>query len=114
MIEKLRTIFQVPELRRRILFTLALFVIYRLGEHMPTARRERRGAGGCVPQSGEHAVRPLPTCSWVARSRRATVFALGIMPYISASIILQLLGAVGALLREAPQGSEEGQKQITQ
>jgi preprotein translocase subunit SecY len=36
MLEKLRTIFQVPELRRRILFTLSLFVVYRLGEHMPT------------------------------------------------------------------------------
>jgi preprotein translocase subunit SecY len=113
MLEKLRNIFQVPELRRRILFTLGLFAIYRLGEHVPTPgvnlsaltaafRSQANGLFGMYDM-------------FVGRAfSRATIFALGIMPYISASIILQLLGAVVPYYEKLRKEGEEGQKKITQ
>ena len=113
MLEKLRNIYQVPELRRRILFTLGLFVIYRLGEHVPTPgvnlaaltaafRSQANGLFGMYDM-------------FVGRAfSRATIFALGIMPYISASIILQLLGAVVPYFEKLRKEGEEGQKKITQ
>src|SRR6266850_1557938 len=82
MLEKIRNIFQVPELKRRILFTLGLFGLYDLF------------VGGAFS--------------------RATVFALGIMPYISASIIIQLLGAVVPYFEKLRKEGEEGQKKLTQ
>src|SRR5436190_1166228 len=93
MIEKLRTIFQVPELRRRILFTLAMFVIYRFGEHMPTPGVNAAALAGAF-RSQANTLFGLYDMFVGGAFSRATVFALGIMPYISASIILQLLGAV--------------------
>jgi preprotein translocase subunit SecY len=113
MLEKLRNIYQVPELRRRILFTLGLFVVYRLGEHVPTPgvnlaaltaafRSQANGLFGMYDM-------------FVGRAfSRATIFALGIMPYISASIILQLLGAVVPYFEKLRKEGEEGQKKITQ
>src|SRR6476646_4873159 len=104
MLEKFRNIFQVPELKRRILFTLALFVVYRLGEHLPTPGVNARASG----------------LFWLydlfvgGAFSRATIFALGIMPYISASIILQLLGAVVPYFEKLRKEGEEGQKKITQ
>ena len=113
MLEKLRNIFQVPELRRRILFTLGLFVVYRLGEHIPTP--------GVNAQALLQAFRSQANTlfgmydMFVGRAfSRATIFALGIMPYISASIILQLLGAVVPYFEKLRKEGEEGQKKITQ
>src|SRR6266850_1987252 len=82
MLEKIRNIFQVPELKRRILFTLGLFGLYDLF------------VGGAFS--------------------RATIFALGIMPYISSSIIIQLLGAVVPYFEKLRKEGEEGQKKLTQ
>src|SRR5512134_2482162 len=113
MIEKLRTIFQVPELKRRILFTLALFVVYRLGEHMPTPGVNAKAlAGAFASQQGT--LFGLYDLFVGGAFSRATVFALGIMPYISSSIILQLLGAVVPYLEKLRKEGEEGQKKITQ
>jgi preprotein translocase subunit SecY len=113
MLEKLRNIFQVPELRRRILFTLGLFVVYRLGEHIPSP--------GVNAQALLAAFRSQANTlfgmydMFVGRAfSRATIFALGIMPYISASIILQLLGAVLPYFEKLRKEGEEGQKKITQ
>src|SRR5258708_38221518 len=61
MLEKLRTIFQVPELRRRILFTLALFVIYRFGEHMPTPGVNAAALAGAVPDPAAPPCGPYAT-----------------------------------------------------
>src|SRR6266571_4310210 len=88
MFEKIRNIFQVPELKRRILFTLALFIVYRLGEHVPTPGVNAKALAGA--------------------------FALRIMPYISASIIIQLLGAVVPYFEKLRKEGEEGQKKLTQ
>ena len=113
MLQKLRDIFQVPELKRRILFTLALFVIYRLGEHMPTPGVNAKAlAGAFASQAGT--LFGLYDLFVGGAFSRATVFALGIMPYISSSIILQLLGAVIPYLEKLRKEGEEGQKKITQ
>jgi preprotein translocase subunit SecY len=113
MLEKLRTIFMVPELRRRILFTLSLFVVYRLGEHMPTPGVNAAALAGAF-QSQANTLFGLYDMFVGGAFSRATVFALGIMPYISASIILQLLGAVVPYFEKLRKEGEEGQKKITQ
>ena len=113
MIEKLRTIFQVPELRRRILFTLAMFVVYRIGEHMPTPGVNAAALAGAF-RSQANTLFGLYDMFVGGAFSRATVFALGIMPYISASIILQLLGAVVPYFEKLLKEGEEGQKKITQ
>jgi len=113
MLEKLRTIFMVPELRRRIIFTLSLFVVYRLGEHMPTPGVNAAALAGAF-QSQANTLFGLYDMFVGGAFSRATVFALGIMPYISASIILQLLGAVVPYFEKLRKEGEEGQKKITQ
>ena len=106
MLDKLRNIFQVPELKRRILFTLALFVVYRLGEHMPTPGVNAKAlAGAFASQKGT--LFGLYDLFVGGAFSRATVFALGIMPYISSSIILQLLGAVVPYLEKLRKEGEE-------
>ena len=113
MLEKLRNIFQVPELKRRILFTLALFVVYRLGEHVPTPGVNAKALSGAFArQSGT--LFGLYDLFVGGAFSRATVFALGIMPYISASIIIQLLGAVVPYFEKLRKEGEEGQKKLTQ
>jgi preprotein translocase subunit SecY len=113
MIEKLRNIFQVPELKRRILFTLGIFVIYRLGEHVPTPGVNWRALQGAF-ESQRGTLFGLYDFFVGGAFSRATIFALGIMPYISSSIILQLLGAVVPALEKMRKEGEEGQKKITQ
>jgi len=113
MLEKLRNIFQVPELRRRILFTLGLFVVYRLGEHIPTPGVNAEALLAAFRSQANTLFGMYDM--FVGRAfSRATIFALGIMPYISASIILQLLGAVVPYFEKLRKEGEEGQKKITQ
>jgi preprotein translocase subunit SecY len=113
MFEKFRNIFQVPELRRRIGFTLLMFIIYRLGEHVPTPGVNAQAlAGAFARQSGT--LFGLYDLFVGGAFSRATVFALGIMPYISASIIIQLLGAVVPYFEKLRKEGEEGQKKLTQ
>jgi len=113
MLEKLRNIFQVPELRRRILFTLGLFVIYRLGEHVPTPGVNVQALSGAF-QSQSGTLFGLYDMFVGGAFSRATIFALGIMPYISSSIIIQLLGAVVPYFEKLRKEGEEGQKKLTQ
>ena len=112
MFEKLRTIFQIPELRRRVLFTLGLFVVYRLGEHLPTPGVNARALQGAF-ESQRGNLFGLYDLFVGGAFSRATVFALGIMPYISSSIILQLLGAVVPYFEKLRKEGEEGQKKLT-
>jgi preprotein translocase subunit SecY len=113
MLEKLRNIFQVPELKRRIIFTLALFVVYRLGEHVPTP-----GVNAAALRSAFDTQRGglfgMYDMFVGGAFSRATIFALGIMPYISSSIILQVLGAVVPYFEKLRKEGEEGQKKLTQ
>jgi preprotein translocase subunit SecY len=113
MLEKLRNIFQVPELKRRILFTLLLFVVYRLGEHVPTPGVNGDALSRALErQSGT--LFGLYDLFVGGGFSRATIFALGIMPYISSSIIIQLLGAVVPYFEKLRKEGEEGQKKLTQ
>ncbi len=113
MFEKLRNIFQIPELRRRILFTLGLFVIYRLGEHIPTPGVNAAALTAAFRSQANTLFGMYDMFVGQAFSK-ATIFALGIMPYISSSIILQLLGAVVPYFEKLRKEGEEGQKKITQ
>jgi preprotein translocase subunit SecY len=113
MLEKLRNIFQVPELRRRIGFTLGLFVVYRLGEHLPTPGVNTQALMGAFA-SQKGTLFGLYDLFVGGAFSRATVFALGIMPYISSSIILQVLGAVVPYFEKLRKEGEEGQKKLTQ
>jgi preprotein translocase subunit SecY len=115
MLDKIRNIFQVPELKRRIFFTLALFVVYRLGEHLPTPGVNARALSGAFANSGAAGgLFGLYDLFVGGAFSRATIFALGIMPYISSSIILQLLGAVVPYFEKLRKEGEEGQKKLTQ
>ena len=113
MLEKFRNIFQVPELKRRIFFTLLMFVIYRLGEHIPTPGVDARALSAAF-ESQRGTLFGLYDLFVGGAFSRATIFALGIMPYISSSIILQLLGAVVPYLEKLRKEGEEGQKKLTQ
>ena len=113
MLDKFRNIFQVPELKRRIFFTLAMFVEYRLGEHIPTPGVNARALNAAF-ESQRGTLFGLYDLFVGGAFSRATIFALGIMPYISSSIILQLLGAVVPYLEKLRKEGEEGQKKLTQ
>ena len=93
MLETFQNIFRIPELRKKIYFTLGVIFIYRLGGHIPTPGIDPRVLGDFFAQS-QNALFGLWDMFVGGAFKRVTVFALGIMPYISASIIIQLLGTV--------------------
>jgi len=111
MFEKLRVIFSIPELRRKILLTLALLGIYRIGFHIPLPMISQG-----LDQASGGASDFFEKVSLFAASdlRNATIFGLGIMPYISASIIFQLLGSVYKPLEELKKEGEAGRKKLNE
>ncbi len=113
MIESFQNIFKIPELKRRILFTLGILVVYRFGGHVPTPAIDTRALGEFFVQA-QNTLFGLYDMFAGGAFRKATVFALGIMPYISASIIIQLLGAVIPYFQKLQKEGEEGRKKITQ
>jgi preprotein translocase subunit SecY len=112
MFDKLANIFRIPDLRKRILFTLGLLAVYRLGGHIPTP-----GVNADKLQQYFEANRGsflgLADMFTGGQLRRLTIFALGIMPYITASIILQLLTVVYEPLAKLQKEGELGRKKIT-
>jgi preprotein translocase subunit SecY len=106
------SIFKIPDLRRKIIFTLAMVVVYRLGSHIPTPGINASALGYMLGQM-RGTVFGLYDIFVGGALSRASVFALGIMPYISASIVFQLLGSVFPYL-ERLQREEEGRKKINQ
>src|SRR2546422_3847954 len=113
MLDKLRNIFQIPELRRRLGWTALMFAVYRLGEHVPTPGANAKALAGAF-ESQRGTLFGLYDLFVGGAFSRATIFALGIMPYISSSIILQLLGAVVPYYEKLRKEGEEGQKKLTQ
>ncbi len=113
MLEKIRNIFKIPELRKRILFTLGIFLIYRLGGHIPVPGIDA-GVLGQFFEERANTLFGLYDLFAGGNFSRATIFALGIMPYISASIIIQLLGSVVPAIHRLQQSGDEGRKKITQ
>jgi preprotein translocase subunit SecY len=106
------SIFKIPDLRRKIVFTLAMVVVYRLGTHIPTPGINAHALGYMLGQM-RGTVFGLYDIFVGGALSRASVFALGIMPYISASIVFQLLGSVFPYL-ERLQREEEGRKKVNQ
>src|ERR1700692_4494557 len=113
MLESIRNIFSIPDLRKRVLFTFAMLAVYRLGSHIPTPGVNPKAMAEFFSAQAGGALVLLDIFSGGAL-RRFSVFALGIMPYISASIILQLLTVVWPYLEKLSKEGEIGRKKITQ
>jgi preprotein translocase subunit SecY len=113
MFEKLANIFRIPDLRKRVLFTLAMLAIYRLGGHLPTPGVNFLKLEDYFNQNRGSLLGFVDLFSG-GNLRRLTIFALGIMPYITASIILQLLTVVYEPLAKLQKEGEMGRKKITE
>ncbi len=113
MLEKLSNIFRIPDLRKRLLYTLGLLAVYRLGGHIPTPGVNADKLAQFFDQSRGSFLGLVDMFSG-GQLRRLTIFALGIMPYITASIILQLLTVVYEPLAKLQKEGELGRKKITQ
>ena len=112
-IESVRNIVTIPDLRKRIVFTLALLAVYRLGSHVPTPGVDPVALSEFFKAFQSSVLGFLDLFSGGALSR-LSVFALGIMPYISASIILQLLTVVWPYLEKLNKEGEIGRRKINQ
>ena len=111
MIDAVARIFRIHELRRRILFTAAMLAILQIGAFISVP--------GVDPTAIQSSAQPTGMFNLIdlfsgGAFRRVSIFALGIMPYISASIILQLLTVVWPYLEEISKSGEEGRKKINQ
>src|SRR5712672_2171977 len=113
MFEKLANVFRVPDLRRRVLFTLAMLAVYRLGSHIPTPGINTDQLQKAFEQQSGGLLGFYDLFSG-GNLRRLTIFALGIMPYITASIILQLLTVVWEPLARLQKEGDLGRLKITQ
>lgn len=113
MIEKIRNIINIPELRKRITFTIALLVICRVGTHIPTPGIDGEALRAAI-ENLSNTLFGLYDLFAGGAFKKATLFALGIMPYISASIIMQLMGVVVPYFQRLQKEGEEGRKKITQ
>jgi preprotein translocase subunit SecY len=113
MLGTFENIFKIPELRKRILFTLALLVVYRVGGHVPTPGIDPQVLGEFM-RTMRGSLFGLYDMFVGGAFHKATIFSLGIMPYISASIIIQLLGAVVPYFQKLQKEGEEGRRKITQ
>jgi preprotein translocase subunit SecY len=113
LLTSFQNIFKIPELRIRILFTLGMLIVYRVGAHIPTPGINNDELAKFLVEKGGSLLGFLDIFSGGALSR-LTIFALGIMPYISASIILQLLTVVIPQLSKLAKEGERGRKKIIQ
>lgn len=115
MFDKLANIFRIPDLRKRILFTLGLLFVYRVGGHLPTPGIDTAKLESFFTQgSTSGSLLGFVDLFSGGQLRKMTIFALGIMPYITASIILQLLTVVYEPLAKLQKEGELGRKKITQ
>src|SRR5436853_1705409 len=113
MLSKLANIFRVPDLRKRVLFTLGLLAVYRVGGHITTPGVNHDALALLVDQA-KNTMFGLYDMFSGQNLSQMTIFALGIMPYISASIILQLLTVVWPYLERLSKEGELGRRKITQ
>src|SRR5450631_2046735 len=113
MLSKLANIFRVPDLRKRVLFTLGLLAVYRIGGHIPTPGINGDRLAQFFEQNKGSVLGFVDLFSG-GNLRRLTIFALGIMPYITASIILQLMVVVWPYLERLQKEGELGRRKITQ
>src|SRR5262245_51012259 len=117
MWEKFRAIFTLPELRQKILFTLVLLAVFRIGYQIPLPVIDQAAlAKSLANKQGSPLYNLMQNVSVLSAAdlRRLTIFGLGIMPYISASIILQLLGSVYKALEDLRKEGETVRKKINE
>src|SRR6202142_2884870 len=112
MLDKFANIFRIPDLRKRVLFTLGLLAVYRIGGHVPTPGVDFLGLEKAFGE-GQGSLLGFVDLFSGGNLRRLTIFALGIMPYNTASIILQLLTVVYEPLAKLQKEGEMGRKKIT-
>jgi len=112
--ESLRNVFNIQELRARILFTAALLVVVRIGAHVTLPGVDASLLARAEASQASNTLFGLYDLFVGGAFKNAAVFALGIMPYISSSIILQLLGAVVPYFQKLSKEGEEGRKKLTQ
>jgi preprotein translocase subunit SecY len=113
MLEKFSNIFRIPDLRKRVLFTLGILAVYRLGAFIPTPGVNAHQLELLFNSQSGSAL-GLMDLFGGGNLRRMTIFALGIMPYITASIIFQLLTVVYEPLARIQKEGELGRRKITQ
>ncbi|MCF6208753.1 MAG: preprotein translocase subunit SecY, partial [Ghiorsea sp.] len=101
------------ELKERILFVLGMLIVYRIGAHIPVPGMDAQVLAQFFEQTSNSLLGLFDMFSGGALSR-LTIFALGIMPYISASIIMQLLQVVSPKLEQLKKEGEAGRRKITQ
>lgn len=111
--EAVANVFRIPDLRNRVLFTLGMLAIYRLGAHLPTPGIDANALEAYFRQNQGSLFNFIDLFSG-GMFRRLTIFALGIMPYITSSIILQLLTVVVPTLEKLSKEGEMGRRKITQ
>lgn len=113
-VESFRNIFKIVELRNRLLFTLALLVVVRIGAHITLPGIDASLLAEAQKNQSDNTLFGLYDLFVGGAFKNAAIFALGIMPYISASIIIQLLGAVFPYFQKLQKEGEEGRKKINQ
>jgi len=112
ILSSFQNIFKIPELKKRVFFTLALLAVYRIGAYIPTPGINGDALSDFLMQSKAGALMGFFDMFTGGALSRVTIFALGIMPYISASIILQLLTVVIPALGKLAKEGEAGRKKI--
>jgi len=112
-LEAVKNMFRIEDLRNRVLFTLALLAVYRIGAHIPTPGINTTVLEQLFNQSAGSVLGIFDLFSG-GNFRRLTIFALGIMPYITSSIILQLMTVVFPYLERLQKEGELGRRKITQ
>src|SRR5205814_8975780 len=119
MFKTLVNVFRIPELRNKVLFTLFMLVIYRIGYHVPLPGVDQASFSALAKQQQESGDSSAAgrLASYVSlfsggNLSQSTIFGLGVMPYISASIIFQLLGTVVPSLEKMQKEGEQGRKKI--
>ena len=114
LVESFRNIFKIQELRTRIVFTAALLIVVRIGAHVTLPGVDAILLAKAVARQEQNTLFGLYDLFVGGAFHNAAIFALGIMPYISASIILQLLGAVVPYFQKLSKEGEEGRRKLTQ
>jgi preprotein translocase subunit SecY len=114
ILSSFQNIFKIAELKSRVLFTLALLAVYRVGAHIPTPGINSEALADYLHNSVGNQLMDMVDMFAGGALSRVAIFALGIMPYISASIILQLLTVVIPALGRLAKEGESGRKKIVQ
>jgi preprotein translocase subunit SecY len=111
-IESFKNVWKIEELKNRILFTLGLLLVYRFGAHVTLPGIDATQLGGLAGQTKQGIGSILDMFTGGSFSK-ASVFALGIMPYISASIVVQLMGIAIPYLQKLQKDGESGRKLVS-